>query len=83
MIGRINGGTETLITKDNEQKLAALSDQYILQLAQLSKEIEKKLSLSTTRFRMEFFDKENSIFYKRDRLQHYFLYRIILRIRQN
>ena len=41
MIGRTDGGTETLMTNDNDQKLAALSDQNILQLARLAKDIEK------------------------------------------
>jgi len=41
IIGKIDGGTETLITKDNDKKLEALSDEYIIQLAKLAKEIEK------------------------------------------
>jgi pyruvate,water dikinase len=41
IIGKIDGGTETFITKDNDQKFEALSDQYILQLAKLAKEIER------------------------------------------
>ncbi|CAF1491542.1 unnamed protein product [Adineta steineri] len=41
IIGKTNGGIETLITKDNDRKLAALSDKYIIQLSKLVKEIEK------------------------------------------
>ncbi|CAF1314463.1 unnamed protein product, partial [Adineta steineri] len=41
IIGKTNGGIETLITKDNDRKLEALSDKYIIQLSKLVKEIEK------------------------------------------
>jgi len=41
IIGKIDGGTETLITKDNDKKLEALSDEYIIQLAKLAKKIEQ------------------------------------------
>lgn len=39
--GKIDGGTETLTTEEHEQKLEALNDQSIVELAQLAKKIEK------------------------------------------
>ena len=39
--GKVDGGTETLATKENEQKSEALNDQFIVELARLAKQIEK------------------------------------------
>ncbi|CAF4073143.1 unnamed protein product, partial [Rotaria sp. Silwood1] len=41
IIGKSDGGTETLTTVDNNKKIEALSDQYIIQLAKLAKQVEK------------------------------------------
>ncbi|CAF4170603.1 unnamed protein product [Rotaria sp. Silwood2] len=41
IIGKSDGGTETLITDDNNKKIEALSDKYIIELAKLAKQIEK------------------------------------------
>ncbi|CAF1613405.1 unnamed protein product, partial [Rotaria sordida] len=41
IIGKSDGGTETLVTVDNNKKIEALSDQYIIQLAKLAKQVEK------------------------------------------
>ncbi|CAF4468807.1 unnamed protein product [Rotaria sp. Silwood2] len=41
IIGKSDGGTETLVTMDNNKKIEALSDQYIIQLAKLAKQVEK------------------------------------------
>ncbi|UJR22264.1 hypothetical protein I4U23_025325 [Adineta vaga] len=41
IIGKSHGGTDTLVTKENDRMLEALSDEYILQLAILAKQIEK------------------------------------------
>ncbi|CAF2864456.1 unnamed protein product [Rotaria sp. Silwood2] len=41
IIGKSDGGTETLVTIDNNKKVEALSDEYIIQLAKLAKQVEK------------------------------------------
>ena len=41
IIGKFDGGTETLINIDHDKKIEALSDEYIIQLAKLAKQIEK------------------------------------------
>ncbi|CAF0926460.1 unnamed protein product [Didymodactylos carnosus] len=41
IVGKADGGTETLITNENDKKIEALSDKYIIELAKLAKEIEK------------------------------------------
>ncbi|CAM2719449.1 unnamed protein product [Rotaria socialis] len=41
IIGKSDGGTETLETIDNDKKVEALSDEYIIELAKLAKRVEK------------------------------------------
>jgi phosphohistidine swiveling domain-containing protein len=41
IIGKSDGGTETLITENNDKQLEALADEYIIQLAKLAKQVEK------------------------------------------
>ncbi|CAF5227486.1 unnamed protein product, partial [Rotaria magnacalcarata] len=40
IIGKSDGGTETLETIDNDKKVEALSDEYIIELAKLAKQVE-------------------------------------------
>ena len=41
IIGKSDGGTETITTENNDKQIEALSDEYIIQLAKLAKQVEK------------------------------------------